>query len=287
MKNLYVCNTARDEIEKFDLKTLKVVDSIKLEGKERIWPYRICVNNKTLIISSYKNNAIFLIDENGLVEEFYLGSGCTDMKIVNNYLYVVCEESNTVVCFDIISKEIIEVIPCGMSPRNIDFSKVTNKFIVSNALSKNITVFDLLEGGGIQNINVDSNPVKAIWNVNGESIFICENNVGVKRKGILREISLDTKKERTIEIGNIPVDMCYDGEYFYISNWGDGTISIVDAYRFKEISRLKVGGMLKKILIDDKIIYVSEIQKNNIIRIDNNRKKTLSLDYEPQGIIIQ
>ena len=42
--------------------------------------------------------------------------------------------------------------------------------------------------------------------------------------------------------------MYYDGRYSYVSNFGDGTISIVDTSRYKEVKRLIVGGMPRGIV---------------------------------------
>ncbi|GAA0124655.1 YncE family protein [Clostridium sp. CTA-19] len=287
MSYLYICNSTRDRIDKININNFTVEDSIELNYHEKIKPFKLCLYDKTFIISSFENNRIYLLKNDGGIEEFYIGSGCSHMDLIGRQLYIVCEESNTIVCFDVLSKEIVEVISCGISPHSLDFSPDNNSIVIANTLSNDISIIDLKEKEKIKNIKVGNYPVKAVWYENGEKILVCESNMGEETKGELKVISLKYNERNSITIGNIPIDMCCYNNYCYISNLGDGTITIVDITKLEKVDEIEVGGVLKDIIVDEKNIYVEDIYYNQLIQINkiSKNKKIIPLDFEPKGMI--
>ena len=66
-------------------------------------------------------------------------------------------------------------------------------------------------------------------------------------------------------VGYSPIDMIEDTENIYVSNFTDGTISVIDKATYKVEKVIYVGGMPKGILkygsvLDDKIIKVIAIE---------------------------
>jgi len=82
--------------------------------------------------------------------------------------------------------------------------------------------------------------------------------------------------------------MYCNGEYCYVSNFGDGTVSILDINKYKEIKRIEVGGMPRGILEDEKYLYVGDNYNNLLFRIDKitENKKAISIGTEPTGMTI-
>lgn len=287
MSYLYICNSASDRIDKININDFTLEEPIELNYHEKIKPFNICIDNKAFIISSFENNRIYLFKNDGGIEEFYIGSGCSHMGLIGDKLYIICEESNTIVCFDILSKELVEVISCGISPHSLDFSPENNSIVVANTLSNDISIINLKEKEKIKNMKVGNYPVKALWYENGEKILVCESNMGEETKGELKVISLEDNKIASITIGNIPIDMCCYNNYCYISNFGDGTITIVDITKLKKVDEIEIGGILKDILVDEKNIYVEDIYYNQLVKIDkiSKSKKIIPLNFEPKGMI--
>jgi len=83
--------------------------------------------------------------------------------------------------------------------------------------------------------------------------------------------------------------MYCDEKYCYVSNYGDGTISIIDVLDFKIVKNIRTGGMPRGITSDEKYIYVGDSYNNLLMRInkdDNKEKLIIPLKGQPTGMII-
>jgi YVTN family beta-propeller protein len=91
-----------------------------------------------------------------------------------------------------------------------------------------------------------------------------------------------------IPVGNSPVDMYFNERLCYVSNFGEGTVSIVDINNYKEIKKIEVGGMPRGILEDEKYLYVGDNYNNLLIRIDKatENKKAIAIGGEPTGMAL-
>ncbi|HAK43451.1 MAG TPA: hypothetical protein DCM59_13085 [Clostridium sp.] len=84
--------------------------------------------------------------------------------------------------------------------------------------------------------------------------------------------------------------MYCDEKYCYVSNYGDGTISIIDIINFRNIKSIRTGGMPRGIISDEKYIYVGDSYNDLIIRINRNNdheKLIIPLKGQPTGMIIE
>ncbi|WP_461613203.1 YncE family protein [Clostridium sp. Marseille-QA1073] len=291
MRYLYVCNATKDRIEKIELDNFEEVESIDIKDSEgeKLSPRGLCLYEDMLITSNYNNSSISFLYKEGTIEKFYLGGGCTEASVLDKYAYVICEDSNTVVCFDIKAKDVVEIIPCGSSPHSLDICKKSNRILISNMYSDNLSIIDVTKGGEVKNISVGAYPTKALWSSDGNYILVCESNLGYCGKGCVTIISLRNNSIlHKIPVGNAPMDMYCDGRYCYVSNYGDGSISIVDINKYEEIKKVRIGGMVKAITTDEKYIYVGDIYNNSLIRVNkiDESKKVIPMSGEPMGMIV-
>lgn len=288
MEHLYICNSTSDRIDKIDINTFTLEESIKLNYIEKINPFKICSYKEFFIISSYENRKIYILKGKEVVDDFYIGPGCSDMFIKGDNLYIVCEESNSVICFNLLSKEIVEIITCGISPRSLDYSTTKDKFIVANMLSNTITTFNSNNKETYKTIKVGSYPVKALWSKNGEDIYICESNMGEGTIGSLLKLSKNEYIKKRVNLKNIPMDMCIYEDNCYIANFGDGIITVVDIYNLELVEEITVGGLIKEIIADDKYVYIQDIYHNRIIQVSkkDKTKKIIPVCGEPKGMIL-
>ncbi len=83
--------------------------------------------------------------------------------------------------------------------------------------------------------------------------------------------------------------MYCDEKYCYVSNYGDGTISIIDIINFINVKSIRIGGMPRGIICDERYIYVGDSYNDLIMRInknDNHEKLIIPLKGQPTGMII-
>ncbi|MBX4268184.1 YncE family protein [Clostridium estertheticum] len=292
MRNLYVCSTSSDCISKVNLDLFIEEEKIYLDkhNLKRIGPHGIYVyENKILTANSYDNSISIVNTYNYEIESYFIGMHCNDLSVYDNKAYVICGDSDDIIVFDLEKKNIVEAIPCGNSPHSIYICKKKDLIIVANMNSDSITLIDCAQNGNIKEIRVGAYPTKAVITPDGNYILVCESNIGMDNKGCINIISLkNCNVLNKIPVGNSPVDMYFNGEVCYVSNFGDGTVSILDINKYKEIKRIEVGGMPRGILEDEKYLYVGDNYNNLLFRIDKitENKKVISIGTEPTGMTL-
>ncbi|MBU3100152.1 MULTISPECIES: YncE family protein [Clostridium] len=292
MRNLYVCSTSSDCISKVNLDLFIEEEKIYLDNQnlKRIGPHGIYVyKNKILTANSYDNSISIVNTYNYEIESYFIGMHCNDLSVYDNKAYVICGDSDDIIVFDLEKKNIVEAIPCGNSPHSIYICKKKDLIIVANMNSDSITLIECAQNGNTKEIRVGAYPTKAVITPDGNYILVCESNIGMDNKGCINIISLkNCNVLNKIPVGNSPVDMYFNGEFCYVSNFGDGTVSILDINKYKEIKRIEVGGMPRGIIEDEKYLYVGDNYNNLLFRIDKitENKKVISIGTEPTGMTL-
>ncbi len=73
----------------------------------------------------------------------------------------------------------------------------------------------------------------------------------------------------------------------YVSNFTEGSISIVDKNMFKVVKTIYIGGMPKGILKKDNKIYIGDYLKGRLIVVEDNKlKKIIAIESEPNAMIL-
>lgn len=292
MSHLFICNTSSDCISRINLSTFKEENKITLNnGYHKIGPHGICRYKDNLITANSYSNSISIIDttKNIEIQNCFIGMHCNDVVTVEDYAYIVCGELNNIVVFDIVQNKVVEEIPCGNLPHNIQFNEKNNLFVVSNMGNDTLTLISAGKKGYIKNIKVGPYPIKALFTRDGEHIVVCESNLGSDQKGSISILS--TKNLRVlyrIPVGNSPVDMFIGDNVCYVSNFGDGTLSFVDINYYEETNRIKIGGMPRGIVKEENELYVGDNYNNILIKIDleSGNKKNIPIGGEPTGMIL-
>jgi DNA-binding beta-propeller fold protein YncE len=65
-------------------------------------------------------------------------------------------------------------------------------------------------------------------------------------------------------------------------------VSVLDINNYKEVKKIKVGGMPRGILEDERYLYVGDNYNNLLFRIDKitENKKAISIGGEPTGMAL-
>ncbi len=291
--NLFVCNTYSDSISIIDMEMFAEIHRINLKSlnSDRIGPHGICLyKNKLLIANRYSNSLSLVTLETGnTVNDFFVGMNCNDVKVCGDLAYVICGDSNKIIEYNIENNQIEEQIPCEDMPHSIDLFKQKQIIVTANMNSDSITVADYGKNNSVRHIRVGNYPTKAVFSIDGKDIYICESNIGSDQCGSISIISSkDFRILNRIPVGNTPVDMCIEQNLCYVTNFGDGTISIVDLNKCKELGRIEIGGMPRGILKYKGNVYVGDNYNNFIfcINIARNNRKKISIGREPSGMLL-
>ncbi|WP_392486673.1 YncE family protein [Haloimpatiens sp. FM7315] len=293
MKSLYVCNTSSDFISVIDLCEFKENNKIFLNKKsiDKIGPHGICKYEKYILTANNYSNDISVIDlqNHSSTENYYIGSHCNDVKVLNNIAYVICGDSNSLISFNLKDKRSLRQLKCGNLPHSIDIDKRKKIMVVASIENDSITLIDCEDDKFVKEVRVGAYPTKAIFSVDGNYIYVCESNIGLDCRGSLAIISLKNFEILTrIKLGNSPVDIYCDSRFCYASNFGDGSISVIDIINFREISVIRIGGMPRGIIRIGSKLYVGDNYNNSLMEIDvkSQNKKVIPIGGEPTGMTL-
>lgn len=293
MHYLYLCNTSSDYISKIDLSTFSEENRIYLKShdmKEKIGPHGVCIYKNKLIVANSYSNSISIINIPNELEEssYYIGVNCNDVAVFQDKAYIICGDLNSLIVFDLVENKVVEEVPCGDLPHSICLNKEKKLLVVSNMKDDSITLIDCANNENVKNIRVGAYPTKALFTVDGQYALICESNIGSDFKGSISVLSLKNFKiiNRVIT-GNSPIDMYCNERLCFVSNFGDGTISIIDINHYKEKEKIIVGGMPRGIIELSGNIYVGDNYNNLLIKVDtrDGTKIHIPVGGEPTGMI--
>lgn len=291
---LYVCNTSSDYVSKVNLDNFSEENRVLLKSSNinnRVGPHGICRNNDKLIVANNYSDSISILDISKQIEEnsYYIGVHCNDVVVFENNAYIICGDLNNLVVFDLINNKVIEEIPCGNLPHSICLNKENKLLMVSNMEEDSITLIDCVNNENVRNIRVGAYPTKALFTVDGQYSLICESNIGSDYKGSIAIMSLKNYKViNRITAGNSPIDMCCNESFCFVSNFGDGTVSIIDINHYKEEKKIIVGGMPRGIIRCGENIYVGDNYNDLLIKVNirDENKKYIPIGGEPTGMIL-
>lgn len=290
---LYICNTSADYISKVNLNSFKEENRIPLSinSMEKNGPHDMCIYNDKLLVANNYSNSLSIIDLKieKEVNKFFIGMHCNGVAVYDDMAYIICGESNSMIIFNLIKNKIEEEIPCGNLPHSIHIDKQNKIAVISNMQSDNLILIDCVEKEIIKNIKVGSYPTKALFVTNGKNILVCESNIGSDFKGCISIISLKNGSIiNRIAAGYSPVDMFLSEECCYVSNFGDGSVSVISLVENKEIKRIKVGGMPRGIVKLDNNIYIGDNYNNLLIEVDVfiEKKRVIPIGKEPTGMML-
>lgn len=290
LEHLCICNLGSDDLTYIDTSFSHNTGRVSLlKGEERIGPRGICCSNNKIYTANEYGKGISEVDPiSGGVENYNLGVSCTDIAAFEGKLYVLCGDANNIIVFDTNSACIESLIPCGNLPHSMCINKQKREILISNMLDDSITIINLDKYDEKINIKVGSYPMSLCYSMDNEYILICESNIGMDFNGALCIMSTHNKRIiNRVSLGKTPMDMYYDGELCYISNYADGTISVVNGYTWKNKRQIIVGGMPRGITADAQYICVCDSYNDSLIIMDRigEIKKIISTGREPMKII--
>ncbi|MEG0295478.1 MAG: YncE family protein [Clostridium sp.] len=288
MNNIVLCDSTRSLLIKCD------IDSAKLEavplasyGKPCA-PHDLIVGNDKIYVANSISNTISIIDKKTFmsIDSIYGGSIPEDVLLVSNYLFVACGGTNSVDVLDVETLNLLVTIPVKNFPHCLAYDSYKNRVFVANFIDSSISVIDVNTLNEVTNIKSKFYPTKILISQKYNMLICCESCLGDKH-GYLELYSLSNLKSiKKIELGKNPIDMCIDEEKIYVTNFDDGTISVIRLIDLFLEGAMFIGGNLRGICKVDKYLCVGDKKNLKLIICDLERcaKKIIALGGEPNAI---
>ena len=268
MKSLILCTTASDSICKLVLDSLDM-KKIRLKHCDKpVGPHGIRSYSDTVITAnSYNDSVSFFYGEN-LIEDKVISVGPkpNDLLMHDYKVYVICGESNSMVIYDLKEDKSIGEVATESWPHSIDMDFNNKLLFVSNLESDSITVISMDNYDTVENIQVPEYPTKIRVSNDKKRIYICCSYLGKDKRGYIDVINIGNfQKIARVMVGYSPIDMIEDDDNIYVSNFTEGTISVIAKRTYTVEKVIYVGGMPKGIFKYGSVLYVADYLKSKLI----------------------
>ncbi|WP_160689089.1 YncE family protein [Clostridium sp. C2-6-12] len=291
MSYIVVCNTGSDSLNKINTENFNTQRVVLSAAESPFGPHGLSLYKDKILVANNYNNSISLIDYNTFKEEgnIYIGAHPNDIVAHNDFIYVSCGESNSLIIYNLINERIDFEIPTGRFPHNIVLEEERNILFVSNMEDESISVIDNINSKEIKRIKVKNTPMKMSISNNKKYLYVCISCLGDDKNGSIGIIELNTLKLiGKVEVGLSPVDLFEEDNYIYVSNLCDGSISVINLNELTEEKKIVIGGMPRGIIKIKENIFVGDYLngKLNVIGIDEKNIKVIPLGKEPNAMTL-
>ncbi|MCI6189402.1 MAG: YncE family protein [Clostridium sp.] len=290
MDSIIVCNTASDSLSMISLENDSVYNIPLSSNNILRGPHGIEVyKNKILTANNYDSSiSVIDLDKKKEIENYFIGAHPNDIKTYKNKGYILCGEINSLVVFDMQEKSTIFQMNTDENPHS---NIIDNNGIgyLCSLQGNSLEILDCSKDIIIKKILGFNYPIKVIISKNLENLFVVESCLGEEKEGYINILSKkDFSSLLKIKVGKSPVDIWEDDDKLYVSNFEDGTISIINLNLGKEVKKIYVGGMPRGIIKYKKNIFVGDYYNQRILKIDleNKKTKTIAVGKEPNAMIL-
>lgn len=291
MKYFVITNTASNSLNVIRVLDLRGYEVPLKLGEFPVGPCGLDFNDEKIIVANKYNNSISIVDLalQKEVKNYYIGGAPLNLKVNRNTAYIICGESNFLVGYNIEKEKIDFEVRVGENPQSLYIDAIKNLAYISSLEENTIAIIDLNERKKVSTINLLESPTKIISSSSNKFLYICESYLGSDKKGTVAVYSI--KENRVLErfeVGRAPSDIFEGKDSFYISNLGEGSITIVNKSTLKESSKIAVGGMPISVIKEEEILYVLDNQRGIIKAIDVMGKinKIIAVGKEPSAMIL-
>ncbi len=294
MSYIIICNAGSDTLSIFDIEKEKAYNvAVSREKKTTFGPHGMYVDKNNIILANSYNNTVSILKKRTFeeIEHIEVGPYPNDVTCVNGKIYVLCGEANCVQSYDMNREEIEYEVIVGNHPNQITLYNHKRNAIITNMGEESISLFDFFKNKLTDKINVGNSPVKSIISSNGQYVFIVISNFGYGSNGKILMLELSSmKKLREVSVGAGPVDIVEYEKKLYISNFLEGSISVVNLENFKEEKRIIIeSSMPRGMVVNNNNIYCADYFCGRLYIIDalNNQKKSIAIGKEPNTMIFE
>ncbi|NMB07588.1 MAG: YncE family protein [Tissierellia bacterium] len=290
-----IANTGEDTLTYLDIEKGEVIEIIDLKtiGSSPIGPYElISIDNLFVYCINIYENSLYKInmEKRKIVDTLYIGTYPTCISFFKNCFYIVNTDSNSISVVDVESFSLMESIPVGEKPMDMEIDEINEKIYVANSNNSSISRIDLNSNENII-INLENNPLKMI--LEGNQIYILSNiNNSLFQKCNISLLDLETLKEKKfIELNGTFNTMIKinSSEIIFTTNIDNGYLYRIDIKKKNILSKTNLLGLPNKLVWDgNRMVYITNLSTNTLSLFDiktSNIIKSIKVGIEPNGIL--
>ena len=168
-------------------------------------------------------------------------------------------------------------IEVGQGPTDMAFNPSTNTIYVINSKNTTISAIDANKNAKVGSyINVTYPAEQIMYHPDTEKMFIRhypDNQISVIENGQLNS--------STIEVGEEPNSMGFIKDKIYVSNFGEGTVSVIDANNNTKLEPdIEVGGSVSDLAFDPDNYNIYVLKSSRNISVIDGEHNTIIKDIE-------
>lgn len=301
-----VCYTANESgsISVIDLKTNKVVNSIKTDGVTH--NVQVSPDGKILAATvavpldkgNDMNGKVIFYDtgSNELINQTEVGKNPAHVDFTQNGKYAVVANNgdNTVSIIDMSSYKVSETVETGKGPHGLRIASDNTFAFVANMGEDSISIISLVNFSQLNKRTLGKTPVTTAIAPNGVAVLATLNG-----EDALAIYDTSSGKIDKISVGKGPAQVFAqsDGRYAFAANEGtegspSNTVSKVNLGTKTVEATIEVGKGAHGVVVsdDNKYVYVTNIYDATVSVIDNATNKviaTIPVDERPNGITLK
>ena len=290
LSSIVLCNTGADLLSIINLKSLEIKKLLFSVSEIPIGPHSIRNYEDKIITANNYNDSISIFSKSSMreIKNISIGPKPNDLLQIDEKIYIICGESNSIVIYDLLQNRILWEIKTGSWPHSIDYCNEKKLIFVSNLEDNCTNIINIKNYNTIKTLSTPEYPIKIKVSNNKKFIYICESYLGSDENGYLDVFSIDTfKRIARVEVGTSPIDLYEDIEEIYVTNFTEGSISIINKKKYCIEKTLYIGGMPRCILKKDNKLYIGDYLKGRLIILEKNKiDKVIAIDSEPNAMIL-
>ena len=290
MRSIVLCNTGADSLSFITLDTLEVKKILFALSETPVGPHGIRKYKDEILTANNYSDSISIFTCDPLIESrnIKIGPKPNDLLRVEDKIYTICGESNSIVEYDLSQNRVSWEIETGSWPHSIDYCNKDGLIFVSNLEENCTNIIRVDDYEIVETLLTPEYPTKVKVSNNEKFVYICESYLGSDENGFLDVFSIETFNHvARVEVGTSPIDLYEDEEYIYITNFTEGSISIINKKRYYVEKTLYIGGMPKGILKHKNKLYIGDYLKGRLIVLEENKiEKIIAIESEPNAMIL-
>ncbi len=268
-------NKGEDTVSLIDLETGR--EYARLETGDQPHEIAIAPNGQRAAVVAYGGTTIDIIDISSAsrVARIDLSPNRRPHGLLwlpDNRLIATTEGSDSLTIVDMTDHSVSQIPTGQQGSHMVAISEFFDRAFVTNMGSRSISVIDLVAGQKIRDVPFDGTPEGLALSQDGAILWVAD------RDGA-RLFAIDTQSFETlaeIAVGNIPIRVTIspDGETIVTSNYGDGSLTFIDAASRAVIRTIPVSGTAEAAQVtilfsdDGETLYVAETGRNQIAAVN-------------------
>lgn len=279
-------------IDKEDLRQIKTLD-LKTITTSKAGSTRVMVeDNYNILVLNCDEDCLYRVDvsNNKLLNHLSLGRCPVRIKTLDNKIYVLNIDSNSLSIIDKVDFIVIENIYLGEKPTDLAIDEEAGKIFITNLNSYSISIIDH-HNGEIEETKLPYMPfrIKAEMGVIYTLGFLNNSSLGYSILSAYDFKEKNFKWSKTISGIYFDFIKAKDEDCFYLVNSDNSWLYRFDRNKEQNKKLIYIGGLTNFLVYEKDDLYINDMVNNQIIIVDivkKRIKKRIAVGIEPHDILL-